>query len=603
MNIQVLTSTMENQFYPTPRKLAGMMLAGADWGKIETVLEPSAGKGDLVKAAANAFYNNVNYNSKERGLDVDCIEIDRYLQQILKYNFSNESIEDISDRYRELNRKWNKTRAEAEEYKQLGRRYNAVNAVNMRIVQDDFLSFRGIKRYDLILMNPPFAAGDLHLLKALEIQKDGGQVICLLNAETIRNPYTATRQLLQRKLQEYGAKITFVNDAFRKAERIADVDVAIIKVEIPDADQYRKSDIYERMKKAVEQDMPAYESTDLIYGSDIELMIQQFNIETSAGVGLIREYEAMKPYIMSAIPTESRPNADKYSRPILSLRVGEHASNTGKESINRYLKSVRLKYWEALLQNKKVTGRLTSKLQNEYMKSVGKMADYDFSFFNILQKFTEINGRIYEGVKGSIMNLFDTLTSEYSYYPESGNSNIHYYNGWKTNKAHKIGKKSIIPANGIFSGYSWKTETFDVYRAYEVLCDIEKVLNYLDGRMLLEVDLHSILYRAERAGQTKNIQCKYFNVTFYKKGTVHIMFTDHEIIDKFNIYVGMSKNWLPPDYGNTPYNDLSNEEKAVVDDFQGKKAYETVMANKEFYLAGVGSSNSLLLMNNSDCAC
>ena len=33
-------------FYPTPSTLAGKMLAKVDWKKVNTILEPSAGKGD-----------------------------------------------------------------------------------------------------------------------------------------------------------------------------------------------------------------------------------------------------------------------------------------------------------------------------------------------------------------------------------------------------------------------------------------------------------------------------------------------------------------------------------------------------------------------------
>ena len=44
--------------------------------------------------------------------------------------------------------------------------------------------------------------------------RTGGAVICLLNAETIRNAYTNERLDLQRKLTEYNAEIEFIQDAF-----------------------------------------------------------------------------------------------------------------------------------------------------------------------------------------------------------------------------------------------------------------------------------------------------------------------------------------------------------------------------------------------------
>lgn len=47
MRAQDLTITSgADQFYPTPPSIAGKMLAGLDMRYIQTVLEPSAGKGD-----------------------------------------------------------------------------------------------------------------------------------------------------------------------------------------------------------------------------------------------------------------------------------------------------------------------------------------------------------------------------------------------------------------------------------------------------------------------------------------------------------------------------------------------------------------------------
>ena len=69
-------------------------------------------------------------------------------------------------------------------------------------------------------MNPPFAQGEKHLLKALEMQERGGAIICILNAETIRNPNNLTRvtvngllesvwsqhRIPERRVQAGGAK-------------------------------------------------------------------------------------------------------------------------------------------------------------------------------------------------------------------------------------------------------------------------------------------------------------------------------------------------------------------------------------------------------------
>ena len=92
-----LTTTGGNdQFYPTPASVAEKMLAGLDFNKIGTVLEPSAGKGDLIDAVLRKFYVHCGYT--HRTLDIDACEIDPYLRSICKYRFSEEALAELKSR-------------------------------------------------------------------------------------------------------------------------------------------------------------------------------------------------------------------------------------------------------------------------------------------------------------------------------------------------------------------------------------------------------------------------------------------------------------------------------------------------------------------------
>ena len=111
--------------------------------------------------------------------------------------------------------------------------------------------------------------------------------------------------------------------------------------------------------------------------------------------------------------------------------------------------------------------------------------------------------------------------------------------------------------------------------------------------MTESVDLEKSLQFAEEYGESKNIVLKYFNITFYKKGTCHITFTNDELLKKFNIFGAQHKGWLPPSYGKRKYSDMSQEEKAVVNDFEGESEYNKVMENTDYYLTDM--SNMLML--------
>lgn len=97
-----------------------------------------------------------------------------------------------------------------------------------------------------------------------------------------------------------------------------------------------------------------------------------------------------------------------------------------------------------------------------------------------------------------------------------------------------------------------------------------------------------------RRGQNRKCKFKYFDVDFFKKGTAHITFKDDELLKKFNIYGCMKKGWLPPSYGKKSYDEMAEEEKSVVDEFEGANEYSKVFANTENYIVFPESSVKML---------
>lgn len=595
MNINAITTTQKAQkgFYPTPPELADKLLAGIDWHYAATVLEPSAGKGDLVKAVAQKAHS-LRYGKM---LSVDCVEIDPYLRSILEYEFGGRREEEILERRKQLSDKesWNAvtrtkgelTTMEAAEKRRLEREYDWLHKLSAPVVHDDFLTFQSRKRYDLIVMNPPFADGDAHLLKAIELQKRwGGQIRCLLNAGTLLSPCTNRRKVLERQLAELGAEIEYIEGGFAKGERATDVTVALIKIAIPQVKE--DSDIFQRLSEAAHLDEePAQDVTDMAVMDFMEQIVSRFNVEVDAGQELIREYRNMLPYLLDSFDKE-----DKFGFTTLTLCAGDPAKSGGRgsvPSVNKFLGLVRKKYWSALFSNKEFVGKLTSNLREKYQGMVDEMVKYDFTLFNIQKIAAQMNAEMGRGIQDTIVELFDKMTEEHTWYPEM-EKNIHYYNGWKTNKAHKLGMKVILPIYGVFS--SWSRKAFELYEAEKTISDIEKVFDYLDGNMTAHVDLHGVLQTACNEGQTRNIPCKFFDVTLYKKGTMHIKFRNPELVDRFNIYCCKHKGWLPPSYGKARYSNMQATEKAVVDSFHGdgkegsgEKGYNVVMARADYFLS------------------
>jgi len=537
-----------NGFYPTPHNIIDKMICDLDFKMIKNILEPSAGKGNIVEAIKDKekIYST-SYCHFE--FDIDCIEINRDLQSVLK-------------------------------------------GKGFRVVHNDFLTYDTMKEYDLIIMNPIFSNGCKHLLKALEMQKrNGGAVVCLLNAETLKNPCTNERMDLQHKLTEYNAKIEFIQNAFIDAERKTTVEIALIKVQFPEVQ--RESFILDGLRKAQKtRKVEEMESTQLIDGDFFNAIVNQYQLEVEAGIKLIKEYYAMKPFILSQFEKDKETGETiQTGGCILSLDIGSNRDvYRNKLSINEYIRDVRKKYWKALFKNPKFVGQLTNNLQDDFYNKVEEMKDYDFSLFNIYQLKIDIQKKIVKGIEETIIALFDEFSDKYHYYDKMS-KNIHYYNGWKTNKAWIINKKVIIP----LSGYDnfWNRYNLLDNKVVRKLQDIEKCFNYLDGGLTEAVDLKESLKFAEEYGETKDIQLKYFTVTFYKKGTCHITFNNDELLKKFNIFGSQHKGWLPPSYGKKAYKDMTTEEKAVINEFEGEKEYNKVILNKSYYLFDKNNLNLL----------
>lgn len=163
-----------SSFYPTPPEVAEKMLAKVSKLYERSILEPSAGKGDLADAAVgrlDRYYNRF----RER---VHCIESEPELRA-------------------------------------------AIRGKGYPLVGTDFLTFWPDEKYDLIIMNPPFSNGDVQLLHAWEIL-DHGDIVCLLNEQTFLNLCTENRKLLAMIIEQYGEVehlgSCFAEDAFRSAQ-------------------------------------------------------------------------------------------------------------------------------------------------------------------------------------------------------------------------------------------------------------------------------------------------------------------------------------------------------------------------------------------------
>ncbi len=516
-------------FYPTPESLASKMVFKIK-GHPKKGLDPEAGKGDLVDAVMDRW----KYSHGHK-VEMSAIEIDPILQATLR-------------------------------------------GKGIRLIDTDFLAYTGPDKFDLIIMNPPFDDGDKHLLKALDIMYRG-QIICLLNAETLRNPHTNDRKLLVRRLEEAGAEIEYIQSAFMGAavERKTAVEVALVDVVI---DRKVEDDLFADCDDHATRAYQTVEDQhEVSTGRTLEELVAEYDrvisVGTEAIIGFYRNYRVVGKYLAL---NDTGKNDQSYSTGDLTAMM--------QDQINALLRSVRTDFWRRTLELKEFKSRLTEKKRQEFEHALSDHTHMDFTESNIRQFMLNLIGSYEQTLTEAVLDLFDMFTIRHCWNENNRHEkNIHYFNGWKTNNAFKVGKRVVIPVR---SGYG---SPFLGYRGWELnysaaafLDDIDRVMSYFDGGRPY-VSISTALKDAFACGDSSGIESSYFRATCHKKGTIHLTFLDEDILRRFNVVACRGKGWLPGDFGSRPYQQLSVPERAVVDSFEGEKSY-----SKNINVALFGSS-------------
>ena len=265
---------------------------------------------------------------------------------------------------------------------------------------------------------------------------------------------------------------------------------------IPFREDGQESTILDNLRK----NRPVRQQTPVDHGSPLakvnyeEAIIDRFNFESAAGIRLIEEYMAMRPYFSNNLVEKEYGN-----HLILNLTVECSKSDKSHTLVNAYLRETRKKYWSTLFHNPEFTKSLTNNLQQQLFASIDKLADYDFSMFNIMQIKIDMNRKVIGGIEETILKLFDDWTRKYHW--DEHSENIHYFSGWRTNDAFAVNKKVIIPLyKNAWNCYTGRYDPAN-YQIVQALEDIEKVFDFQDGSLTAGTFISSRLQEAEKQGQ------------------------------------------------------------------------------------------------------
>lgn len=541
------------EFYPTPATLAMKMIEKIDFSQINFVLDGQAGRGDLLDAvlfrSSRAYMDFYNPSTRE------------FDHEAFARWYNKEDYAAALETTRRYSSRLRLAAIEIDPDLQA-----VVAAKGYELLGTDFLKHDGLDQPDCIVMNPPFSNGDAFLLAAINMMFSG-QIVCILNAQTIRNPSTLNQKALVKKLNELKADVQYFEDEFAEADRKTRVEVAMIHIKVKGN---IKTDILDQLHPDT-REVPQFEQEQdnaLVFSDRIKAIVQRYNATREAGIQGIFAYYSMpaaaRQFISLSIGTGSE---------VPDVKGDDRLTKVVQNATNLFLKSLRRETWKNMLDDPALTKYLSHKAKQAYRQRIETYSTMDVSEQNIRILVAGISAEYPKVLSETVLELFDSLTTRHAYYPETAN-NCHYFDGWASNKAHYVNTRVVMPH---FSFYDSIWQRFSHQVSYGLggrLDDLDRVMSYFDGGRTEYLSLQDAVNQALAAGQTKKIRSHYFEVNLYQKGTMHVRFLDADVLRRFNIFCGSKKNWLPPSYGQRSYNDMCEAEKAVVEAFEGRSAYK-----------------------------
>lgn len=458
-----------HDYYPTPPDLIKKMLSKIEIRNYNNILEPSCWKWDIIDAILNKF----DYWRKP---NIYWIEIEHQLRELVK----------------------NKC----------------------EIIWYDFLEFNNTMiSFDLIIANFPFSNWVKHFLKAWDLLWKG-DLVCLVNAETVKNPFSEERKLMQKIISDNNWEVEFIQNAFIDAERKTNVEVALIKITKTET-QY--DNIFANFKEEFYNDY-----TNLNWDiKDNELVIWNDKIDHIIKLNQILKKEIVKKTINN--------NRFYYYNNIFQKCLNNSwiKEITNDEivlvnDIKQEIFKINQECWSYFFRITPLRSKLTTKTYEDFIKQY-QNSKIDFTYENIKRVTEIIMLSAWKIQEENYIEVFDYLTK----YREDNRVHIEW---WKTNSWYQLNKRWIIPYWVEDNRWNWLRFKRDFW---EKLNNIDKVFCNLTWK-----DFNNILQTQDWF--KNNWKCEFFELKTYKKWTVHFKVKDEylDALKQFNLIVCKSKKWI-----------------------------------------------------------
>lgn len=531
---------MDNlQYYPTGERTAALM-----WSKfkrpVRHVCDPSAGKGNLLRYAKQGFPGL----SEEEIPWLQEVEDEEYQQGRWRIRLRENARQKFS---------------QVSEFSaiEIDLQHHAnLKELGVKVLGFDFMDVCSLATVSHVIANPPFMAGCAHLLHAWDSVYDA-ELVFIINAETIRNPYTVERKRLVSLIERHGS-VEFLTDQFNgdDVERKTDVEVALVYLEKVPGQYVDVDALTANLRKGdngAESDLnPEVCSALALPGNFISDTCFRFEqaveAQRKASEALAVSNHLTSQLGFSLEEMQAKGVGSEAREAVSSIR--EEANRDFSE---RYA-DLKKRAWAQILRSSLLSDKLSNQARKRLEASAANIYDLEFTSANIhgfLRGVVESMGDIY---KDMILLMFDSIIGR-------SNDNVVFYRSYKSNDKHRIGMRLkrtrfILPRFRLNFGGSLD------YDCERFLSDLDKCWHYLHGGSG-QFDGLVDAFRKNNVRSSERFTSRYFEFRFYAgAGTVHLFPKNPEVMEKMNRFVGQHRAWLPGDMNEANADFIKQYEKA-----------------------------------------
>lgn len=500
-------------FYPTPREVIERMCFGLDlYGK--NVLEPSAGKGDIVSFA------------KELGAKVTACELNQDLAVIasrkadkfLKHDFMKVTSEEVS-------------------------------------------------HINCILMNPPFTADEKHILHAWDLAPEGCEIIALCNWNTIKNTYSSYRVNLKSIIDKNGSS-ECLGPVFAKSERETGVEIGLVKLFKPKSGDSEFEDYFFDM---TDQQEETVEGSGIMKHNDVREIVNRYVAAVKMFTSVIDASHQMNSLI-GPINGSGRITFGVNQR-----RDGRDYSINRDEFKKELQKSAWKSVFEKMNMEKYVTKSVMGDI-NKYVEQQVQVPFTMGNIYKMIEIIVGTHGSRMERVLVDAFDKICSFSHENSEAGQGWKTNSGYKVnqkfilpycaavGWSGQLSVRYGSKAeemddIVKALCYMTGKDYSNFT--------------SIGNFVRHTYLLDANGKRVpnpkgygedLYRMLDFGTWYQWN-EFFEIRGYKKGTMHVKFRSESVWMEFNKRVAKIKGWVLPRKTDTKTKGTERTQKAGIDLF------------------------------------